>query len=311
MMPKPQVIVLKSVSTSTKVPVILPDLDDPIYRSIARAVRNDLILKTVDRDEFGYLQLVLIGLGAPVDHKDEMGESLLHRAVRSLNYDGVVKLLENHANSTIKDSDGQTPLHRAVLEYCQVTSDLTEDDADARLAAVPAARWSAIILKGIVQELLAWTSKSGLKSSRDRRDNLPQDFLHDTGRGGVCDCLINGDDCCHNAIRRLFRDHQPRASRKAVASEIPWATWCPPRGREQVEACRVYRAIVAEFYGEDSDPHWHDPHINELIYTIKQGPVQILSKLSVAQETIQVKSRWIHLPANNVRIWFTPLSFKR
>lgn len=84
----------------------------------------------------------LIGTGFDINTKDEDGMSLLHRVVYAFRYNDelekeVIKhLIKNGANPNVRDSDGATPLFRAMQptdEHYEVVKLLLKYGADPNI----------------------------------------------------------------------------------------------------------------------------------------------------------------------------------
>ncbi|RYP77399.1 hypothetical protein DL771_001194 [Monosporascus sp. 5C6A] len=263
-----------------------PGPTDSGYRNIATHIRNDLMFAAVRNRKFQKLQAGLVKSGAPVDTKDEWGNSLLHRATAAANLVGVRILLRSHANPVIRDHKDQTPLHCAV-ELFRLACDCKTEDT------IPGVK-ERRELEDIIRVLLDSTRKSELQNSSDKQGNLPQDLLYHEG-GSRCPA----NACKHSEILELFKYHQPQVSRRLRESEEPWKAWNPPQNEAQYAACKGSRTIVAEFYEDRLPPEYEAPSVNELVYKPDKGPVTIFAKLASSKR--RALCRWIHLPANNVR----------
>ncbi|RYP50349.1 hypothetical protein DL768_004114 [Monosporascus sp. mg162] len=244
-----------------------PGPADSGYRHVTTHIRNDLMFTAVRNRKFQKLLAGLVKSGATVDNKDEWGNSLLHRATEAANPVGVRILLRSHANPVIRDSNDQTPLHRAVDLFrsaCDCTTDDTIPEVKERRE-----------LEDIIRVLLDWTRKSELQNSIDKQGDLPQDLLYHQGHSP---CPANA--CKHSEILELFKYHQPKVSRRLREFEEPWKAWNPPQNEAQRAACKGSRTIVAEFYEDRSPPEYEVPSVNELVYQLNKGPVTIFANLA-------------------------------
>ena len=100
---------------------LLAAYENNIGESMRLRAREKLQLKSTDRDisaaalflavEKGLIQMVetLLALGIDVNSKDDLGQTVLHRATRRINEKMVKLLLKNWADVECKDDDHRTP----------------------------------------------------------------------------------------------------------------------------------------------------------------------------------------------------------
>ncbi|KAK1759132.1 hypothetical protein QBC47DRAFT_397946 [Echria macrotheca] len=276
--------------------------DDPNYQTIMTRLCENLMLRAVSDENLKGLQRDMMRAHPIAGIKDELGRSLLHRAVTAPNPAAVNMLLGNHADSQERDVDGQTPLHCAIRMFCDGTVTPVQDKIAERIARGR--------LRKIIEQLLDFTSKSELYNSRDRWNVTPHDLLYgDKKRGDTYRPAAEMSRSDYNTLRELLRNHQPVVSRRLEETkQQPWKDWGPPSETSPaLSACERAKAIVAEFYMGTEDDNggiladYDVPSVFELVYQKDRGPEKVLSRLAERHLSRrgEVRCRWIHVPANN------------
>lgn len=267
--------------------------DDPGYKSVIIHMRESLTLKAASDPNLKYLLKMLLETGTPVNTKDETGVSILHLAAVAPNPDAVNWLLSRHADTRVRNSRSQTPLHCAIEMFCD-RARCPNDDVALQYR-----------LKTVIEDLLNYTQKSELHNSRDELGRTPRDLVR------KCRCRAGPETLCrHDQVKDLLDGHRPTIKGgREEESEKPWRCWDQPqRGTSQHKACVRSKASVAAFYSKTAEgPPLGDyevPSVYDLIYK-PHGPAGILSKIverfSPSTTAEPPACRWIHLPANNVR----------
>ena len=267
--------------------------DDPGYKSVIIHMRESLTLRAASDPNLKYLLKMLLETGTPVNTKDETGVSILQLAAAAPNPDAVNWLLSRHADTRVRNSRSQTPLHCAIEMFCDKTR-CPDDDVVLQSR-----------LKTVIEDLLNHTQKSELHNSRDELGRTPRDLVR------KCRCRAGPETLCrHDQVKDLLDGHRPTIKGgREEESEKPWRCWDQPqRGTSQHKACVRSKASVAAFYSKTAEgPPLGDyevPSVYDLIYK-PHGPAGILSKIverfSPSTTAEPPACRWIHLPANNVR----------
>jgi hypothetical protein len=282
-----------------------PNSSDKSYKRVIACLRKNLMVKAVGDKRHTQLRLDLMKGDFPVNPNtaDERGRTLLHLAVLAANPEAVNLLLGNGAKTQAQDLLGRTPLHHAILMFCQGA------DQESEITGSHETQQDYLkSIQDIISQLLDYTRKTELHSGRDKDGAAPKDLIHDS----QAQCPGSSVPCRHCVIRKLLENHQPIMRKHAVEQpQDPWRGWSPPKRGLAYNACVQARAIVAEFYetaGDKADAKvlladFDSPNIFDLIYRKDQGPVKVLSKMTARHVVAKgdVCCRWIHVPANNVR----------
>ncbi|KAK5657426.1 hypothetical protein OQA88_2998 [Cercophora sp. LCS_1] len=265
--------------------------DDPGYKSVIIHIRQSLTVRAASDPSLKHLLKMLLETGAPVNTKDETGVSILHLAAIAPNPEGTKWLLGRHADTRVRNSRSQTPLHCAIEMFCD---EARCPDDDLALQEC---------LKTVIGELLKFTNTSELRNSRDELGRTPRDLVR------KCRCrVVSEAECRHSLIKNLLVGHRPTIKAGwEEEDEKPWRGWGRPRmGTPQHRACTRSRAFVAAFYSKTAEGPpiglYEVPSVYDLIYNSQGGPAAIIAKamegLSGA-ESDPPACRWLHIPANN------------
>jgi len=198
--------------------------------------------------------------------QDDKKQTPLHKATL-IGYKNGIRIIVNsgRAKTSIKDSDGKTPLHYAVQKAAKAGlsgSEFTELD-----------KWV-----GIMQQL---RSDVSVLRSRDRDNRTPSDYADQ--QSWIKNAL---------AIPGSWE-------LKPVADEDPWKA--PEEGQIQWFACRfVNTQVITIFVHTKQGSRFNtlqqeSPSVFELIYH-----EECTAKSFRLAPSADFTCRWVHVPANNV-----------
>jgi len=259
------------------------DLD---YKKIVEKMQSSLVFKSCTSESFTKYLRHSVTYKFPLDSVEHRGRTPLHWAASAPNPEASEILIkERRALVNVKANDKQTPLHRAVKWAAKVKA--SEKEIRTKFLS---------IVKKLVENSLR-------VDAMDQAKNTAWDYA-------------DGSDQKWNEALRKLKDMIRLIPGPSKAGKERSDVLSTPKD-EQTKALKAFKALLVEvFLGDDKDDFLDflspvEPPVYDLIYS-EQGELdKILSTLrpeSVSDR--KAKCRWIHIPANNVRLSIIPALFK-
>ena len=250
--------------------------EDPNFREVVSHLQRFLLFKAASSDRLESLLEQLVEAQFPVDAVDEQGQAALHVAAAAPNPIGVAILANSSdAGVSARDARGQTPLHKAIGRAVEVR---------------PADEASRGPFRDTIQRILRRTLKV---------DELDND------KRSAWDYAAGPQFAWIRALK-AHRDMIQGPSITATAAGLE--TLRPPAEGPQLDATVAFEAVVAEFFLEKREAerqefiNYETPTVYDLVYAPRTGPERILGLSRPRGFKGRSRCRWIHLPANNVRL---------
>ena len=236
---------------------------------------------------------------------DAIASSLERYQLLSLAYKGNVhglrSILDLGVGVNLQDRTGNAALHLAVINGQTETVEMLLHDFGANVALQNSRSRSALFLavdSGKSRpEIVNLLLKNGAR-------------LYDKDKDGQSPSSLSKNDPISIRIQDLLKDPPWVEGPSEVPTTESWVRPTAPKSAIARNACKSFRAVVAEFFQFDGKESFvlEDPSVYHLLY--KSCPESILYKAREHASNAEPKDqgrvmknmrcRWYHIPANNV-----------